>query len=91
MEKAPGMPLEHRWFDLTAKERVRLVTSYVEIERKLLSIPFGSYGSIYYRGSLPPQDRTDLYASPDESGNEDRFCNWSFCGLHVLAWQACTV
>ncbi|KNG84168.1 hypothetical protein ANOM_008594 [Aspergillus nomiae NRRL 13137] len=54
MEKASGQPLDRRWFDLTPKERVHLVTSYVNIERKLFSIPFGSYGSLYYRHSIPP-------------------------------------
>ncbi|GAB1198021.1 hypothetical protein APSETT444_007327 [Aspergillus pseudonomiae] len=60
MEKASGQPLDRRWFDLTPKGRVHLVTSYVDIERKLFSIPFGSYGSIYYRHSNPP-----LFENPD--------------------------
>lgn len=47
LEKAPGQPLESRWFSLTPKERVRLVTSFVEIERKMFSFPLGSYGSLY--------------------------------------------
>lgn len=37
MEKAPGQPLESRWFGLTPKERLRLMTSFVEIERKMFS------------------------------------------------------
>ncbi|KAJ9325398.1 hypothetical protein DTO027B5_4959 [Paecilomyces variotii] len=77
MQKAPGRPLEERWFDLTPQERVRLVMSYVEIERKLFSIPFGSYGSLYYRDSLPSHARADLYASPHgayEGDDENRFC-----------------
>ncbi|PWY77317.1 hypothetical protein BO94DRAFT_568281 [Aspergillus sclerotioniger CBS 115572] len=49
MEKAPGQPLERRWFELSPKERVRLVTSFVEIEQKLFAIPFASYGSLYYK------------------------------------------
>lgn len=47
LEKAPGQPLESRWFSLTPKERVRLVTSFVEIERKMFSFPLGFYGSLY--------------------------------------------
>lgn len=42
MEKAQGHPLESRWFSLTPKERVRLVTSYVEIKRKMFSLPLVS-------------------------------------------------
>lgn len=78
VQKAPGKPLEERWFDLTPQERVRLVTSYVEIERKLFSIPFGSYGSLYYRDSLSSHyDRADLYMPPHrayEGDDENRFC-----------------
>ncbi|PGH07903.1 hypothetical protein AJ80_07943 [Polytolypa hystricis UAMH7299] len=76
MEKAPGKPLGKCWFNLTPKERVHLVTSYVEIERKLFSLPFGSYGSLYYKASLPQHLQADLYTTemPDDSGDASRFC-----------------
>ena len=61
MEKAPGQPLESRWFGLTPKERVRLVTSVVEIERKMFSFALDSYGSLYYKSSLPSHLQADLY------------------------------
>ena len=71
MEKAPGQPLEERWFTLSQKERVRLVTSYVEVERKLFSLPIDAYGSLYYKGNLPPHLQADIYApeTPDGSGD----------------------
>ncbi|PLB47161.1 hypothetical protein P170DRAFT_511807 [Aspergillus steynii IBT 23096] len=73
MDKACGQPLDRRWFDLTPKERVRLVTSYVDIEQKLFSIPFGSYGSLYYTHTVQPNLRADLYQTPH--GHQDgRFC-----------------
>ena len=73
MEKAPGQPLERRWLDLSPKERVRLVTSFVEIELKLFAIPFASYGSLYYKDSLAPHLQADLYNTlPGEK--ESRFC-----------------
>lgn len=56
MEKAPGKPLQDCWFSVTPKERVRLVTSYVEIKRKLFSFGFGSYGSLYYKDGNVPRD-----------------------------------
>ncbi|KZF19208.1 hypothetical protein L228DRAFT_224932, partial [Xylona heveae TC161] len=62
MEKAPGKPLEECWFTLTPKDRVRLVTSYVDIETKLFSIPFGAYGSLYYKDCLPQNLQPGLYA-----------------------------
>lgn len=76
MEKAPGHPLENRWFSLTPKERVRLVTSFVELERKMFSLPLGSYGSLYHKSSLPPHLQTDLYLpeTPDETDDASRFC-----------------
>ena len=76
MEKAPGQPLESRWFSLTQKERVRLVTSFVEIERKMFSFALGSYGSLYYKGRLPSHLQAGLYGPEmlDESGDASRFC-----------------
>lgn len=67
MEKAPGKPLTSRWFELTPRERVSLVVSFVEIEKKLFDIPFGSYGSLYYKDNLPSSSRADLYASPNDT------------------------
>ena len=76
MEKAPGQPLESRWFSLTQRDRVRLVTSFVEIERKMFSFALGSYGSLYYKGRLPSHLQADLYGPEtlDESGDASRFC-----------------
>lgn len=75
MEKAPGQPLQNRWFSLTPKERVRLVTSYVELERKMFSLPIDAFGSLYYKENLPPHLQADIYApdTPDESGDAKRF------------------
>ncbi|RAL11729.1 uncharacterized protein BO97DRAFT_470893 [Aspergillus homomorphus CBS 101889] len=73
IEKAPGQALDRRWFDLTPKERIRLVTSFVEIERKLFLIPFSSHGSIYYRDSLPQHLRSDLYETSHEDDGS-HFC-----------------
>ncbi|KAK2799956.1 Phosphotransferase enzyme [Onygenales sp. PD_10] len=76
MEKATGNPLRDRWFGLTEKEQIRLVTSYAEIECTLFSLPFGSYGSIYYKDNLPQNIQADLYAAgvEDKDNDADRFC-----------------
>jgi hypothetical protein len=76
MEKTPGQLLDDRWFTLTQKERVRLVTSYAELEKKLFALPIDAYGSLYYRENLPSHLQADIYASetPDESGDGKRFC-----------------
>ncbi|KMQ44666.1 hypothetical protein HL42_4674 [Trichophyton rubrum] len=72
MEKATGKPLTDRWFNITPKEMLKLVTSYVDIEKKLFSFPFAAHGSLYYKETLPQNLRVDLY-SPGELG-DDRFC-----------------
>lgn len=60
MERAKGRPLTDCWFDLTPKERLKLVTSYVDMEKKLFSFPFGAHGSLYYKDALPQSLRADL-------------------------------
>ncbi|DAA78686.1 TPA_exp: Uncharacterized protein A8136_2471 [Trichophyton benhamiae CBS 112371] len=72
MEKATGKPLTDRWFNITPKEMLKLVTSYVDIEKKLFSFPFAAHGSLYYKETLPQNLRVNLY-SPGEQG-DDRFC-----------------
>ena len=76
MEKAPGQLLESRWFSLTQKERVRVVTSLITIEQKMFSRSLGACGSLYYRSSLPSRLQADLYGpeTPDESGDASLFC-----------------
>ncbi|KFY43429.1 hypothetical protein V494_01999 [Pseudogymnoascus sp. VKM F-4513 (FW-928)] len=86
MEKAPGQPLEDRWFSLTKKESVHLVTSYIEIERKLFSLPIDAYGGLYYKENLPSHLQADLYAAgtPDESGDAKRFWRDPHAYLHAI-------
>lgn len=77
MEKASGIPLETRWFDLSKHERHYLVTSLVDIEKKLFDIPFGNFGIIYYKSDLPPDLQLDLYMSdtdPVMVSKDERFC-----------------
>lgn len=77
MEKASGIPLETRWFNLSKQERHYLVTSLVDIETKNFDIPFGHFGSIYYRDDIPSNLQHDLYAEntdPAVSSVDGRFC-----------------
>ncbi|GBF59736.1 altered inheritance of mitochondria protein 9 [Trichophyton mentagrophytes] len=76
MEKASGIPLETRWFDLSKHGRHYLVTSLVDIEKKLFDIPFGNFGSIYYKSDLPLDLQLDLYMSdtdPVMVSKDERF------------------
>ncbi|QSS55922.1 phosphotransferase enzyme family protein [Histoplasma capsulatum var. duboisii H88] len=77
MEKASGIPLETRWFNLSKQERHHLVTSLVDIETKIFDIPFGHFGSIYYRNDVPSNLQQDLYVestNPAMSSADERFC-----------------
>ncbi|EER37827.1 phosphotransferase enzyme family protein [Histoplasma capsulatum H143] len=77
MEKASGIPLETRWFNLSKQERHHLVTSLVDIEAKIFDIPFGHFGSIYYRNDVPSNLQQDLYVestNPAMSSADERFC-----------------
>ena len=75
-KRLQDQPLESRWFSLTPKERVRLVTSFVEIERNMFSFSLGSYGSLCYKGELSLHLQANLYTPEtlDESGDASRFC-----------------
>lgn len=77
MEKATGIPLETRWFNLSKEERHYLVTSLVDIEKQLFDIPFGHYGSIYFRKDVPLELQQNLYSNGTDaaiSSADDQFC-----------------
>lgn len=77
MEKASGIPLETRWFNLSKQEQHHLVTSLVDIEKKIFDIHFGHFGSIYYRNDIPLNLQQDLYTEstgPDMSTADEQFC-----------------
>ncbi|KAI1947402.1 hypothetical protein LOZ57_003128 [Ophidiomyces ophidiicola] len=76
MEKASGKPLTDCWFNLSAKERVNLVTSFVNIEKRLFSFRFGAHGSLHYKKNLPQHLQANLYAPGSQADGDaaSRFC-----------------
>jgi hypothetical protein len=70
MEKVKGVNLVDIWPGLTEKETLLIMKQVVETEEKLFRKPLAQYGSLYFRGAVPPslQSKT-LYA--DESLNND--------------------
>ncbi|KAL2840323.1 kinase-like domain-containing protein [Aspergillus pseudodeflectus] len=50
MEKAKGILLDTIWFTMSKRNRLTLASSFVDIEKRLFEIPFGSIGSIYFKG-----------------------------------------
>ncbi|KAI7251765.1 Uracil-regulated protein, partial [Hortaea werneckii] len=77
MEEARGKPLAAVWPGMELDEKFKIVKEVVQIQKKLQSVTFSKYGSLYYKsdaarystsididGSLPPSAK--MYA-------EDRF------------------
>ncbi|PGH19040.1 hypothetical protein AJ79_00074 [Helicocarpus griseus UAMH5409] len=71
-----GLGLDNKWFNMTKKQQLIVVTGVVDIEKKLFGIPFGSTGSLYFKKDIPPSMQSDLYFSgtPDPDGDFDMFC-----------------
>lgn len=65
MEKAPGVSLRSRWLGMTKRQRLKLATSFVEIEKQFFNIPFGSIGSIYFKKDIPAELQGPLYMEPE--------------------------
>ncbi|OJJ67770.1 hypothetical protein ASPBRDRAFT_199991 [Aspergillus brasiliensis CBS 101740] len=53
MEKLPGRPLGDRWFELSDRERLKVLLQLVQLEAKLLAINLPASGSLYYTTDLP--------------------------------------
>ncbi|GKZ93380.1 hypothetical protein AnigIFM59636_006451 [Aspergillus niger] len=53
MEKLPGRPLGDRWFELSDRERLKVLLQLVQLEAKLHAIELPASGSIYYASDLP--------------------------------------
>jgi aminoglycoside phosphotransferase (APT) family kinase protein len=48
LEKLPGTTIGDAWYDLSEKQRLRVLAGIVQIEAKLFDIPLPASGSIYY-------------------------------------------
>jgi hypothetical protein len=53
MEKLPGRPIGDAWFNLTEKERPKVLHGVVDLEAKLFNAHLPASGSIYYSHDLP--------------------------------------
>jgi aminoglycoside phosphotransferase (APT) family kinase protein len=71
MEKIQGRCLGDMWFDLSDKDRVRLLGEIVDQEAKLFNIDFPAYGSVYLDADLPG----DVGRTPmDATKYTENFC-----------------
>jgi hypothetical protein len=75
MEQAKGIPLDTIWFTMSKHERHTLASSFVDIEKRLFRIPFGSIGSIYFKGDVPSHLQAALYGpNTDQDPASETFC-----------------
>lgn len=58
MEKITGQALGSLWYDLSEKQRVKLVGEVVKVEAKMFAIELPANGSIYKREDLPKDSKT---------------------------------
>ncbi|KAF3484166.1 uncharacterized protein GIQ15_03490 [Arthroderma uncinatum] len=71
MEFVSGISLDTKWFDMTKPQQRDLTVEIFEIEKKLMGIPFGSIGSIYFKSDIPPSKQADLYLTGTPDPEED--------------------
>ena len=75
MEKATGVGLETTWLSMGKRERHKLVSSFVEIEKKFFDLPFRSIGSIYFKTDVSSDLQAPLYgADAEKSQDAETFC-----------------
>ncbi|KAL4779756.1 kinase-like domain-containing protein [Aspergillus varians] len=75
MEKAPGTGLQSLWVDMSKRQRHKLASSFVEIEKKLFDLSLGCIGSIYFKKDIPSDLQATLYSTDSEKDQDsDSFC-----------------
>ncbi|KAK0106136.1 hypothetical protein ONS95_004638 [Cadophora gregata] len=75
-EKAPGKPLGSLWYQWPMKFKLGMISQVVEIERQLASTKFVKSGSIYFKGDIPRDMRSDnaiATSVPRDSSVLERF------------------
>ena len=78
MEKLPGRPLGDRWFQLSDRERLKVLLQLVQLEAKLHAIELPASGSIYYASGLPSDASRILIPDSDFCIGPDASLKWWF-------------
>ncbi|PYI03534.1 hypothetical protein BO78DRAFT_432018 [Aspergillus sclerotiicarbonarius CBS 121057] len=72
MEFVQGKNLGDIWFNLSARQRAKIVTKLVQLESRFFALTFPASGSLYYSSDLPEGDQVILPSQfPTEKA---RFC-----------------
>ncbi|CEL06002.1 hypothetical protein ASPCAL07114 [Aspergillus calidoustus] len=60
---------------MSKRDRLTLASSFVDIEKRLFEIPFGSIGGIYFKGDVPSHLQAALLqADADQDTAPETFC-----------------
>ena len=78
MEKLPGRPLGDRWFELSDRERLKVLLQLVQFEAKLHAIQLPASGSIYYASDLPSDSPGIAVADSDLCIGPSAALKWWF-------------
>ncbi len=70
MEKANGRKIGDIWYQLSEKERMKVVVQVARVESVLFSIYLSVYGSIYFKGDLESGTETVGIRAGDATGND---------------------
>jgi len=71
MSKIAGNELDQIWQDMSESDRFNLVKSVVQVEAKLASKKFSTYGSLYFANDSTDQWHSDLAGRNVLIGSED--------------------
>ncbi|KAH8829214.1 kinase-like domain-containing protein [Flagelloscypha sp. PMI_526] len=77
MENAPGVQLDTVWETLTYADKKNIVASLVDIEQRLLTARFASYGNLYYKTDVDEKYRSGPLLVPEsvlDPAATEKFC-----------------
>ncbi|KAI9042367.1 phosphotransferase family protein [Aspergillus affinis] len=78
MEKVPGRPLGDQWFELSDRERLKLLLQLVQLEAKVHAIELPASRSIYYPNDLPSDSPRILIPDSDFCIGPNAALEWWF-------------
>jgi len=70
MEKASGREIGDVWYELSEKERMKVVVQVARVESVLFSIPLPAFGSIYFKSDLESGTETVDVKAGDAAGKD---------------------
>ena len=82
MEYSPGRSLDTLWFDMAEQERMKFVSSLVDVEARLFKIRLPTSGSLYFLRDLPV-DADKVVVDPGNCRSSNSFYIGPSTNLHL--------